>query len=799
MVLIKRFAVCLWFCCIGSSSMGQDTLLQDTVYKDCLQRIQRLEKSRSDSLQYGKELFSFAKYCRKLGMYEQSKLTAELSATIFEKKLERIKQQENRNTICRNLIIINDFIGDLSSARKGNLFYESMIPYVSSVQYTAELFTNAMELGVKGLESGDKSLIASAMKLLESIPKNFDPKSMYQWESGDISGAVNTLAKALEDDAKAPFMTAVQREKMKRRLEALTLLVKSSKKNVGACLQMAENMYYPTTVSQVLYDQRLPDYFLMFRHSAILFEKYNQPANVLKVYHRIKTLLTDLMDNELPYLLPTERTLLWQMVESYFREMQAVACKHQRVDGMAELMYDINLWRKELFTVASYRLQEHLALEKNHYIIKLQEQIDAFSYGENAFKKHTENDYIRKLENDVMIMNLRRMQVEYLKKNTKIDPQWHYQWKDVVALLSPQDAVIEFISLPTSLLSRTYLAIVFTGRNKTPQFVSLGDNIYWWRWDQDKFYKKFWKPLAKHLEGCTNIYLSPDGELNDLPFAQLYDGKKYLCEKYVLHNMFSTGDIVSAKSQKPQPQNYKRDIFFFGGAEFGLPLEQAAANRGQGFAYLPGTVKEIDDISKILSREWNIHKFIGAEATEYAFKNLSYKLFSSAVIHISTHGFNLPYDRSIQSNAINYNGKSGYDEPLMRSGFVLSGANDAWNHERPMGGKEDGIVTALEVSLLCLANTDLVVLSACDTGLGEIKDGEGVFGLQRAFRLAGAKSLLVSLWKVSDKETAELMTDFYRLWQSGKSKQEAFTLAQRSMKDKYPDEPKKWAGFILIE
>ncbi|MDZ4808081.1 MAG: CHAT domain-containing protein, partial [Bacteroidota bacterium] len=137
------------------------------------------------------------------------------------------------------------------------------------------------------------------------------------------------------------------------------------------------------------------------------------------------------------------------------------------------------------------------------------------------------------------------------------------------------------------------------------------------------------------------------------------------------------------------------------------------------------------------------------------------------------------------------------DDPLLRSGLIFAGGNYAWSGKTPIEGIEDGIATAYEISQLNLSNTELVVLSACETALGDVKGSEGVFGLQRAFKMAGVKKMIVSLWQVPDKETAELMISFYTYWMNGKSINEAFTQAQADMRKKYS--PFYWAAFVLVE
>jgi CHAT domain-containing protein len=136
---------------------------------------------------------------------------------------------------------------------------------------------------------------------------------------------------------------------------------------------------------------------------------------------------------------------------------------------------------------------------------------------------------------------------------------------------------------------------------------------------------------------------------------------------------------------------------------------------------------------------------------------------------------------------------------MIRSGLIMAGAKQAWLTGKHPEGQEDGILTAYEISQMNLSNTELVVLSACETGLGQVSGNEGVYGLQRAFKIAGAKYLIMSLWKVDDQSTRAFMTEFYKQWLQGKqSIPQAFRAAQQSMRAKNSS-PYDWAGFVLIE
>ena len=183
---------------------------------------------------------------------------------------------------------------------------------------------------------------------------------------------------------------------------------------------------------------------------------------------------------------------------------------------------------------------------------------------------------------------------------------------------------------------------------------------------------------------------------------------------------------------------------------------------------------------------------------EQATEDRVYQLHSPGILHIATHGFFLPDQKKNKTKEEgNGNVYSLAEDPLMRSGLVLAGGNYAWSGNPPVDGVDDGIATAYEISQLNFSTTELLVLSACETALGDIKGTEGVFGLQRGFKMAGVKKMIVSLWQVPDKETAELMSAFYTYWINGKTINEAFYQAQGELRKKYP--ALYWAAFVLVE
>lgn len=334
-------------------------------------------------------------------------------------------------------------------------------------------------------------------------------------------------------------------------------------------------------------------------------------------------------------------------------------------------------------------------------------------------------------------------------------------------------------------------------------------------------YRLVWAPLHKHLTGITKIYFAPSGNLHTIAFAALPVGNnKVLSDKYQLVELNTTASVTD---QAPSFINTSDNIQLYGGVKYdadSTALKQVVnlyatnknnvaarslpddLNRGGIFNYLPGTEAEINYIEK-QSEKTNNHVSIlsGVNATEESFKALNGKA-SPSVIHIATHGFFFPDPKETKDKTLAKFETSGKvfkqsDNPLFRSGLLFAGANYAWTG-KPVAGIEDGILTAYEVSNMYLPNTKLVVLSACETALGDIQGSEGVYGLQRAFKMAGVQNLVMSLWKVPDEETAEFMQEFYKNMFNKKTISDAFYHAQTTMKNKYRNEPYKWAAWVLV-
>jgi CHAT domain-containing protein len=326
----------------------------------------------------------------------------------------------------------------------------------------------------------------------------------------------------------------------------------------------------------------------------------------------------------------------------------------------------------------------------------------------------------------------------------------------------------------------------------------------------EDLYSLIIEPLTTELNGNTTIYFSPDGLLHQIAFAALKDSNgRLLMEDY---NLIQVNSSAVIKRTPKQPKS--ETALFIGGIDYNYKTEGKTkvdnafianvrgfkSNRGKDelWPYLKGTKAEADTLKTLFDSKGKNSRFLSAKAAdENALKQLSGK--SPNILHIATHGFFYENSsKSLNNQDINNEYKTS-DNPLLRSGLLLAGANYAWKNGNNPYEEEDGILTALEISNLDLSDTDLVALSACETGLGDIIGNEGVYGLQRAFKMAGVNMIMMSLWEVPDIETAEFMTNFYEIWLENNTIRQAFVETQRKMHNLYPNNPEKWAAFVLFE
>jgi len=315
-------------------------------------------------------------------------------------------------------------------------------------------------------------------------------------------------------------------------------------------------------------------------------------------------------------------------------------------------------------------------------------------------------------------------------------------------------------------------------------------------------HQKVWVPLEKSLSKADKVLLSPDGQLNLVPFAALLDEQgRPLVERYRLAYVTSGRELVAAGTPILPDSDLllvANPAFAQKGAAVSSPGSSRRSRNFRGsFDPLPGTELEAKSIPPLVAGKSEKKRIVvGNAATEGVVKAAR----SPRILHLATHGFFLE-DEDLTPDDKQRGKKTAapkYENPLVRSGLAFAGAN----HAAESTGDDDGILTALEITGMDLYGTDLVVLSACDTGVGEVQTGEGVFGLRRAFALAGAKNLMMSLWPVSDDVTASQMKAFYKNMQTmppAEALRQAQLATIKELKTKFGGTapPVLWAPFFL--
>ncbi|MEO9482184.1 MAG: CHAT domain-containing tetratricopeptide repeat protein [Ekhidna sp.] len=318
----------------------------------------------------------------------------------------------------------------------------------------------------------------------------------------------------------------------------------------------------------------------------------------------------------------------------------------------------------------------------------------------------------------------------------------------------------------------------------------------------DKYsYEQFWKPIQDEVGAVSTLYISPDGVYNQINLEAIPtpDGKYVLDNSNILL-ISNTKDLFINKI-KTKVVAEEEHAMMFGNPQFymdtqpGQPLASSGLTRSTAevISPLPGTKQEIEELYDLLDRKgWTTDKYTENQASEELIKQVT----NPKVFHVATHGF---FKESPKASNLDqeYNESAAYDNPLLKTGLLLAGAGDILNQTQFNYNVNNGILTAYEAMNLNLDKTDLVVLSACETGLGEVQAGEGVYGLQRAFLVAGARTIVMSLFKVSDEATQQLMVKFYRKWIETGNKRQAFIDAKKEIRNEYRD-PIYWGPFVMI-
>ena len=401
------------------------------------------------------------------------------------------------------------------------------------------------------------------------------------------------------------------------------------------------------------------------------------------------------------------------------------------------------------------------------------------------------------------------------------------KWHDIQRHLSNNAIAVEFIStMEDEENYHTYHALVIDKTSSSPRMITLYSESKLeeikkteTRDIRDIVGELIWKPILAQYATVKDIYFSPDGILHMLPIEYYSsDGTNSMYERYNMYRLSSTKELIW-EADKCRPNT----AVLYGGLDYNQFRDNASESnvseipsvwrgiveRG-GFDPLFNTALEIQEIKKLLT-EKNISTtlYSGETGTEESFRNLSGK--SRNLIHLATHGMYInPEVVDTKKNENNFDfleSLASVNDPvkeevaLTHSFLVMAGGNRVISRNPVSDKNNDGILTSKEISQLDLKGLDLVVLSACESALGDINNG-GIYGLQRGFKKGGANTIVMSLGKVDDEATRILMVEFYRNFMNGKTKRQSLNEAQQYLRKadngKFED-PKYWASFIMLD
>ena len=513
--------------------------------------------------------------------------------------------------------------------------------------------------------------------------------------------------------------------------------------------------------------------------------------------------------------------------------------KYKNAESITELYNITCLFAKGLLLNSDIELRRLILESEDSLLI---EKYNALSTNISIYNKLIEKPINERFMNADSLNNVIQQQEMELARESKVYGDYTRNltstWKDVQNHLGTDDIAIEFIDFPIlGTDSIMYAALTLKKDYESPHMVTLfekkqlmgiPDSTYYTR---TSTYDLIWKPLEEELENVKNIYFAPSGELHRIGIEYVpVSQTENISDRYSLHRLSSTRQLALIQDGTKGEQS-----ILYGGINYDentnatphVSTSSVGGVRGaniiyrsnvdslllrSSYEYLEGTKREVDQIADQM-KQHQIHYlyYSGEDGSEESFKKLDGT--KPKMMHIATHGFYLTEEEAKLSNFARPQmelmmgdnqrvERPVEDKPMTRSGLLFSGCNHAIHHEPIPDGVEDGILTAQEISTLDLRGLDLVVLSACQTALGDIASGEGVFGLQRGFKKAGAKTILMSIDKVDDEATRILMVEFYNNLMSGKSKYQSLKDAQKYLREydnrKY-DNPKYWASFIMLD
>jgi len=652
--------------------------------------------------------------------------------------------------------------------------------------------------------------------------------SLYQ-QTGKIDRAESLFRAALEIDSK---VFGTKHPSYARKLFNLAVLYQDQQMFDKALHLFKESVEIRRSSLGVNH----PDFAYSLYGLAVLHQAMGNDPLAKPLYDEVIQIYRKQINESFPSLSEKEKSAYYNKIGPVFEDFRDFAVEYAEKDpAVLGDLYNLQLATKALLMNASAKVRNrilnsrdpeliaiynewigHKELIVKYYSLTL-EELNAQNI-DLAMLERKANDLEKRLSEESEIFAS-----EFERKSIG--------WKDIQQKMDDESAIIEIIRIKKNIKNDSviYAGLVISDKTQAyPELVLFRNghemenrefkryiNLMRHSLPNMDSYGAYWAPFGEVLKNKKTIIISPDGIYNKVSLNTLFNpgSEKYLVDEVKIRMVSNTKEILEMSMDRPSGSEHASLLgypdFKYSKEEHQVvtsiktPVEensiQGVILRG-GISDLPGTKKEVEGVDALLkSNNWETSVFLGRDALEESIKNIE----GTSLLHIATHGFFLSdvqlERRRKEDQSLNMQMAS--KNPLLRSGLILAGA-EATIQEKTLGqntalDEEDGILTSYEAMNLNLEKTELVVLSACETGLGQVINGEGVYGLQRSFIVAGAKSVIMSLWKVDDTATQELMLKFYQYWLDGEEKNDAFLKAQQDLREKF-EHPMYWGAFVLI-
>ena len=534
--------------------------------------------------------------------------------------------------------------------------------------------------------------------------------------------------------------------------------------------------------------------------------------------------LKNLMKRQILYISSQERDSFWEPLSSLLTMMTPYAIEAKRYqDAFTASCYDALVMSKSFLLESERSMFDVVKKEGTDDDMKDYMQLTLMKNKIKGWEK----DYAHYADS-ILSMSQKVDQLAARLANRcrgfdNITRFMDIDYATVKNALKPNEVLLDFTDYVSETVGRKYAAYIINKSDEYPlvkylfaerQIDSLGITRPDMYYNQDyapEVLKLLWEPLRAYIAEGSTVYYVPSQllfqvSLESLPLAD----DSLLGNYYNFVRLSSARELV--KAQSPVLASAPHSAVLYGGLQYDLQPTAMAEEakkydltdllvmrgdmvRGDSiFCELPGSMQEIMQIEALLkANKWQVTPRMGMQGTEESFLSMHSK--SPQLLQIATHGFYYTPER-----AANVDYLKGYSDAMMLSGIVLSGGNAAWRGKELPDGVLGGILTANNIARLDLSGTEMVVLSACQSGQGKATS-EGLYGLQRAFKKAGVGTMVMALWSVSDKVATEFMTAFYEQLASKQcqwNKRKAFENAKSIIREKYPD-PFHWAAFVMLD